>query len=194
MVICKSYQMPNFNTTEILRYAGCKKETFETTVLLNNCISELSDKISNKVCYTELSVQVTNDVCDFQVITTKSAGLSKNLKNCKKVILFAATIGIEIDRLISKYGRISPSKALMFQAIGSERIETLCEIFCKEISDRYKTDLTPRFSPGYGDLSLSVQEEIFEILKCSKNIGLTLNDSLLMSPTKSVTAFVGIID
>lgn len=50
----------------------------------------------------------------------------------------------------------------------------------------------PRFSPGYGDLPLSAQREIFAVLDCGKRIGLMLNDSLLMSPSKSVTAFVGI--
>jgi len=31
------------------------------------------------------------------------------------------------------------------------------------------------------------------VLDCAKKIGLTLNDSLLMSPSKSVTAFAGIM-
>jgi len=52
--------------------------------------------------------------------------------------------------------------------------------------------LKPRFSPGYGDLPLETQREIFDVLDCSRRIGLMLNDSLLMSPTKSVTAFVGV--
>ena len=40
----------------------------------------------------------------------------------------------------------------------------------------------------------TTQKDIFKILDCSKKIGLTLTDSLLMSPTKSVTAIVGIKD
>ena len=50
----------------------------------------------------------------------------------------------------------------------------------------------PRFSPGYGDLPLDAQKMIFSILSPEKHIGLTLNASLMLSPTKSVTAFVGI--
>ena len=118
--------------------------------------------------------------------------LSKNLKDCSSVIVFAATIGVEIDRLIAKYGRISPSKALVIQAIGAERIEALCDEFCSDIANEKKMRLTPRFSPGYGDLPLNIQKNIFDVLDCSKRIGLTLNDSLIMSPSKSVTAFVGV--
>ena len=52
--------------------------------------------------------------------------------------------------------------------------------------------LPPRFSPGYGDLPLSLQRDIFRVLDCPRKIGLTLNESLLMSPSKSVTAIVGL--
>jgi cobalamin-dependent methionine synthase I len=52
--------------------------------------------------------------------------------------------------------------------------------------------LRPRYSPGFGDVPLAVQKTFFEILECQKNLALTLNDSLIMSPEKSVTAFVGV--
>ena len=92
--------------------------------------------------------------------------------------------------MIAKYGAISPSRAFMLQAIGAERIEALCNKFNSEISAKSQT--APRFSPGYGDLPIELQREIFLALDCPKRIGLTLNQSLLMSPTKSVTAIIGI--
>jgi cobalamin-dependent methionine synthase I len=52
--------------------------------------------------------------------------------------------------------------------------------------------LRPRFSPGYGDLPLELQTNLFKVLDCQHFIGLTLNDSMLMSPSKSVTAIVGL--
>ena len=79
----------------------------------------------------------------------------------------------------------------MFDALATERIEALCDVFCEDIEKEYgKT--RPRFSAGYGDLPLELQREIFSVLDCPKSIGLTLTDSLLMSPSKSVTAIVGI--
>ena len=121
----------------------------------------------------------------------KSENLEKNLKGCKEVVVFGATIGTGMDFLIGKYGKISPVKGLMFQAIGSERIESLCDELCKYLSEE-NGGLRPRFSPGYGDFTLDNQKNIFKLLDCSRKIGLTLNDSLLMSPTKSVTAVAGI--
>ena len=80
----------------------------------------------------------------------------------------------------------------MLQAIGAERLESFCDIFCRDISCEYNEKLRPRVSPGYGDIPLSMQKEIFSALDCSRKIGLSLNASLLMTPTKSVTAIVGI--
>ena len=111
------------------------------------------------------------------------------------MVLFGASIGIEIDRLIAKYSRVSPLKALVFQAIGAERIERLCDEFSRDIAKEKGLEgktCRPRFSPGYGDLPIEMQREIFKVLDCQRKIGLTLNASMIMSPTKSVTAIIGV--
>ncbi len=192
-VLTKTYNDLPFNKKEILRYSDCKVLTTETEKLINECIEETKNKLSYKVCYCVLPVKITDKTLDFGVFKVNSEKLCLNLKNCEKVIIFGATLGTEIDRLIMKYGKLSPTKALFFQAIGATQIEALCDCFTQDIKNELNITLKPRFSAGFGDLDLLVQKDIFKILDCSKKIGLTLNDSLLMSPTKSVTAFVGII-
>ena len=192
IILTKTYKEPLFCEKEILRYAGCKSSDDELLQLLHACIEEVREKLSYKVCYRELSLTVVDGICDFGSFTLHSKNLAQNLQDCNTVIVFAATLGVEIDRLIAKYGRISPSKALMLQAIGAERIEALCDAFCEDIAREKQRKTKPRFSPGYGDLPLESQKEFFKLLDCSKQIGLSLNDSLLMSPSKSVTAFVGL--
>ena len=194
IVLTKNYEKPTYCEREILRYAGCKSADDELLQLLHACIKEVDDKLSYKVCYQIMPVSIADTKCDFGAFSCNSEKLAINLEGCQKVILFSATIGVEIDRLIARYGRISPAKALMFQAIGAERIESLCDVFCKDMEKEMQISLRPRFSPGYGDLSLEVQKCIFDTLGCAKRIGLTLNNSLLMSPSKSVTAFAGIVD
>ncbi len=184
MIVVKTYKEPQFCEKEILRYAGCRNEDSDVLELIRSCIDEVREKLSYKVCYSEFNMP----------IETESKMLLKNLENCSSVIIFAATIGVEIDRLIAKYARISPSRALMMQAVGAERIEALCDEFCRDLENERKVNLTSRFSPGYGDLPIQVQKNIFDILDCSRKIGITLNDSFLMSPSKSVTAFIGIMN
>lgn len=193
-LMTKIFEAPPFDKSEILRYAGCRQADAETNRLLDGCLKEAHDKLTYKVCYGEFTVAIHGDRCDFGVFSACSEKLAFHLEDCKRVLLFGATVGVGIDRLIAKYGRISPAKALLFQAMGAERIEALCDTFCVEYEASNAILLGPRFSPGYGDLSLSVQKEIFAVLDLPRKIGLSLTDSLLMTPSKSVTAFAGIAE
>lgn len=192
VVLSKTYAHPPFCEKEILRYAGCKMPDDKILLLLNECLEEAMDKLVYKVCYRESAVEIEGDFCRFCSFGFKSENLVQNLMGCERAVFFAATIGVGIDRLIAKYSRISPSKALMFQAIGAERIEALCDTFCADIAKEYNEGIGLRFSPGYGDLPLDCQRGIFTFLDCERRIGVTLNDSMLMSPSKSVTAVFGI--
>ena len=190
-VLTKTYQDFPFNDREILRYAGCKADE-EMLSLLAETKSLVQDVFSYKVCFVRLPVQNDGGRVALNGVCMPSNDLNKALKGCKEALLMAATVGVEIDRLVLKYQKISPSKAVFLQAIGAERIETLCNAFCKDFEREEELSLRPRFSPGYGDLPLETQSLVFQWLSPEKAIGLTLGDSLLMSPTKSVTAFVGI--
>ena len=190
-VYVKNYPAPDFNKREILRYAGVKENISEINALIDECIKELDGNLTYKVCYSEYPVKIISNDIDLTFTAVISKDLAKNLKNCNRFILFAATVGLGVDRLIAKYNALSPTKALVFQAIGAERIESLCDLFNNDIKKEYKA-VRPRFSAGYGDLSIEIQKDIFTALNCSKNIGVALNDSLLMSPSKSVTAIIGI--
>ena len=123
----------------------------------------------------------------------KSKALSNSLRGCHKAVVFSATLGIESERLIQKHMRISAAKALCLEAIGNAQIEAVCDTFCDELKKENPSfSLVPRFSPGYGDLSLDFQRSLLTVLNASKNIGVSLNESLSMSPSKSVTAIIGL--
>lgn len=163
--------------------------------LIDECLAEVREMLQYKVCYAILTAETNGDTIALPCGQIASRNLAKNLSGCDKAIIFAATIGIGIDRLISKYSRLSPAKALCLQAIGAERVEALCNDFCEKMESEFQgkgEKLRPRFSPGYGDLPLETQKMIFSLLDCPKRIGVTLGDTLLMSPSKSVTAFIGI--
>lgn len=199
------------NEREVLRYAGCQgaDEDSDVVRMARDCISEACRPgvFNFSICYRRLSVLNvdTNNNIDFGLLKTKSADLADLMCGCSDAIFIAATVGHEIDRIINKYKRFDPAKALFMQAIGAERIETMLDEFCadKDViigsvfannshENTIKYVLTPRFSPGYGDLSLAIQPEFLGVLDASRKIGITLNDSLLMSPSKSVTAIVGV--
>lgn len=191
-VTIRQFDEPPICEKEILRYAKCDVADTETLNLLHSCIEEARGILTYKVCFSELPVCVTDNRCDFGFFSVRSENLSKNLRGCDSVILFCATTGLSIDRLISKYSKLSPARALLLQAFGTERIEALCDAFCTETASSKGMKARPRFSPGYGDIPLEIQKNILSFLETHSNIAVYLNESMLMTPSKSVTAFMGI--
>lgn len=195
MIHVQSFSLPPVNRREVLRYAGAKAETPELSVLLDEMDALAAPLLAGKVCWSEFTIDRKDHLLDLGFTKTDSESLRRNLTGCDRIVVFAATVGLGLDRLIARYSHLSPAKMLMLQALGAERIEALCDIFCQQLqqdAERSGLHPVPRFSPGYGDFPLEMQKEIFRVLDCPRKIGLTLNDSLLMSPSKSVTAIVGL--
>ncbi len=189
------FSPPEVNKKEILRYAGVPHCDPALSSCLDECLEEAMKKLVYRVSFCTLELKEGEDgVLSFPPFSVSSKDLSKNLRGCKHLIVFAATVGLEMDRLIARYSNLSPSKALWMQAIGSERVESLCDAFCRYLTEDAGLILRPRFSPGYGDLPLDLQIEIVRILDTAKNLGITLSEQLLLTPHKSVTAFVGICE
>lgn len=200
---------PDFN--ELYRYAGYSRQTLVTESindlqmqeLAQSAVNELREKINCRAVYAKFSLDADGsggENCDEEIIRfagkeIKSHHLTLNLKGCHNVILFAATLGPEVDKLIQKTSKINPAKSVMLQAGGAMYIEQYVELLQKHFQNEEEKNnnfIRPRYSPGFGDVGLEVQKIFFELLQCQKNLALTLNDSLIMSPEKSVTAFVGI--
>ena len=192
-ITVKKYPSPAPDIRGIRRYMGDRGESEAVSRVINECLEESSECFDCRVCYGIYPVNIEGKNVDFGFARAESKNLSENLAGADKAVIFAATAGLRIDRMIKAYSAQSPVKSLCFDAIGTDAIENLCNIFNIDIGERF-TLLKPRFSPGYGDLNISFQKVIFEELSCSSAIGLYLSDSLQMIPTKSVTAIIGVKD
>ena len=158
---------------------------------VDSAIAELGTHIKPRACFDTFKIKADGDWLDLGFAKVQSRDLAKNLCGCNSIILIAATVGLDVDRLIAKYSRISPSRALIMQAAGAAAVEHLLDEISNSLK-RLDAHLRPRFSCGYGDLPLTLQKDIFSALSCEKSIGVSLTDSLLMTPTKSVSAIIGI--
>ena len=176
---------------EVLRYLGYYGAADGCESLYGECEKLIIPALAPKACLETYEIQRDNETLNLGFATTDSKALYKNLEGCNKIVLFAATVGAEVDRLIIKYGKLSPARSLMLQAMGSAAIECWCDDVNAEIVRTFG-DAKPRFSCGYGDLPLELQRDIFCALGVTKRLGITLSDNCFMTPTKSVTAIVGI--
>lgn len=192
MIYTAYYDSLDFSEKEALRYLGFGVAADgETVRALNEVRKEAEKVLSSAVRYTETELVRDGETLRLSSVETASEGLKRNLNGCDRAVLFCATVGIGIDRLLTKYGKTHSFKCALLQAVGAVYAESLCDRFCEDLQKKYAGKfLRPRFSPGYGDFPLSVQRDFFRLLSPEK-IGVTLNESLIMSPSKSVTAVVG---
>ena len=183
---------PDFN--KLYKRISKDYQNDELSYIFNECVSECSNTVNFKASFMLLPLQITCKNIDFNVFNVNSSALSKNLSGCDNCIIFGATSGVGLDRVIDRYSQISPLKAFICQSIGAEYIEEYCDLLCDYFKKTQNCYTRPRFSPGYSDLSLDVQKKLFDLLSLPKSCGLTLTESLIMRPSKSVTAFVGLSD
>ena len=183
---------------EILRYLGYGRQDADERVAekIEECVSELESAAAPKSIYRVYPLKLLpDDMIDFTVFQAESRNLSKNLKDCSQVILFAATLGAKVDMLLHRYTKLEMSRAVIMQAAATAMTEAYCDEKNTELKKEFEAAglyLRPRFSPGYGDFPLECQRPLTAALETSKRIGVMLTDSLLMTPSKSVTAVIGV--
>jgi len=168
---------------EILRYMRIPPS--EADDKLKYLISGILDELVNASAPRYI-IKETENTSVFE-----SESLSAHLYDCEKIYLFAATLGTGTDTVIRKYLKTDILKASAAQAAATYLIEK----YCDEITASLKSGglyPKPRFSPGYGDFSLKHQALILKLLDAEKRLGITLTESLMMLPAKSVTAVIGL--
>ena len=188
----------DIKTREAIRYLGYGKHAVDARVLtlISDAFRELESVVGKKSVYRIFRIE-HNSENNFSIgkVHIESKNLGRNLKDCNQLILFGATLGTGVDRLMSRRALTDMTGAVILQACAAALLEEYCDQCQQEIADKLaeeKLYLRPRFSPGYGDFDIRNQEPLMKMLDCAKVIGLTMTDSYMMSPMKSVTAVIGI--
>jgi hypothetical protein len=167
----------------------------DTDAMIKKAIGALEKDCSPKHVFRAFPVTVEGNEVRFADVVIKSRSLARNLAGCTQCVLFAATAGPFCDMLVKRASVTSSAYASCCQAAGAAAIEAYCDLINDKIKDEYEAKglfARPRFSPGYGDLPLENQKDWFRLLDITRNTGIELTGSLLMVPTKSVTAIIGL--
>ena len=120
--------------------------------------------------------------------------LARHLGGCRSAYLVCATIGASFDAFHRHAAVRSGTDALIVQAIGAALIEKLMD----ETEDAIRAELAAgetlvsRYSPGYGTFPLWAQRPLLALLDAPRHVGVSLTDTLLMVPSKSVSAVIGV--
>ena len=186
---------------EALRYAGMGRvpeSEVDPRILefVDRALGELNRVCRPRFTSKIFALQPTDGSLNFGgVLDVTSRALTVNLKDCEEVVLFAATLGAEADRLISQYSRRDISQGALMEAAATALIEEYCDRCQQELEaqlNQEKKTLRPRFSPGYGDFHIKHQKDMVSLVDLPRQIGVTLTDGGMLAPSKSVTAVMGI--
>ncbi|MCJ7579954.1 MAG: hypothetical protein MUP98_05400 [Candidatus Aminicenantes bacterium] len=127
------------------------------------------------------------------VIKGHSAG--NLLKNSFAVIFMAVTIGFGLENLASRHTKEKQfEKTLVLDTIGSEAAEASANAlnsYLQTIARQAKHTLTGRFSPGYGDMPLQFQKDMYRELALER-LSIVLDKKYILFPRKTVTAIIGV--
>lgn len=188
----------DIRTREAVRYLGYGRHAIDerTLQLVEDSFQELEQIVNVKFIYRIFEITFSDmDVLTIGNMKIKSKNLSKNLKGCSKAVVFGATLGAGVDMLMKRYSLTNMAKTVVLQACAAAMLEEYCDEEQNKIAEELEKEhmyLRPRFSPGYGDYSILHQEDILRMLDTAKTIGLTMTESYMLTPTKSVTAVIGI--
>ena len=185
---------------EVLRYLGHKDQQIST---------ELEEQINKYIAFFDIKIKPKYMYRIFDVEVGKYIGLKdtnvnfigkdiyNHLKNASKCAVMVATLGIESERILNYLSKTKISEAILFDAVCTAEIEAVCDKCEEEIKNKILENdffTNYRYSPGYGDFPLESQRQIVSLIGCDKGIGLTVTDSSLLIPRKSVTAVIGIFE
>lgn len=188
--------IPSIPLREVLRFLGWRGEPVEENILsqIHHAMDVVRQEITAHVVMRQFDLDADMRLTD-AVFVPQGIDIRRLLADSEQVVLMAATLGAQSERLLLRSQARSAADAVIVDAVLSAAIEAVCDEQEQLLRNEYllkERHLTDRFSPGYGDMPLEQCREICAVLQADKHIGLTVSQSGIMIPRKSVTALIGI--
>ena len=188
-----SAHLTELNEKEVRRYARAEKLSQN---FIDEAIFDALVYIKPQGNFNIFNYDYENSNIFFENKRIFLAGKSikKHLNFCEKIAILSLTVGEDIEEEITNLSEKGEySHALLLDAAATEAVEESADLMEKVIKREAKREgfyITSRFSPGYGDFPLTMQNEILE-LSSGKDINISLTESLMLTPRKSITAIIG---
>ena len=192
--------LKNLDDNKIFSYLGYKKDkhilTEDVLELVASCKEEILKTARPKFLFSptfDLRTYENQLFADNLLLVGKN--IKAHLNGCDRAVFLAVTIGIEIDRLIRTAEATNMARAVVLDAVSNVAVEEAADIAENQLRERLaskKEYLTGRFSPGYGDFPISFGRELLRYVDAARRIGLSVTQSGIMTPRKSVSAVLGI--
>ncbi len=188
------------SVSEIKKYLGEKKGVTEITPNIENIIEKMT-KLGKDIAtpigaYSVMKIEEKKEnLIRLEKFTLSGKRISQVLKDSVYVVLLATTIGAKLEEKVEDMEREGKfTEALILDAVGSTISDQAMDFIHANVRAEFQRkgfSLTMRFSPGYGDLPLTVQSELIHY-SGGEEIGIRVTSSHMMIPRKSVSAIIGL--
>lgn len=201
----ESLEVTSIERAEVLRYLGHRGQEVapEIDARLDEAVALCLEVVRPRACIRCFEVEgravgedgapvVSLQGCALQL---EGSSISRHLEGAVEVGVMAVTLGSGVERELRRLSLTDPMGQVMFDAAATAAVERAADAAeALLVADAASRGLHAnwRFSPGYGDLPLACQPSLLSTLDATRLLGITLTPSLLMVPTKSVTALVGL--
>ncbi|MBP0962272.1 MAG: methionine synthase [Oscillospiraceae bacterium] len=190
-------KLEQIDREQALRYMAYKGGAISETALaeLEECEKKLLETVRPVFVYRVFRIKGLYPLELENGPVFEGNDISTHLEGCEYAAVFAVTIGADVDALIRRLQVGDMAKSVITDALASAAAEQATDLaedeIRKSLPGKY---FTWRYSPGYGDLPLSVQPKLLKVLNAGKTAGIVLQKENMMSPMKSVTAIMGVSD
>ena len=192
-------QLNQFHRAEVLQYLGWRGSEIpsEVEAQIDGCIAETLATVQPRYIYKVFEIKRLKNHIQLAGTDVFLPGqdVQKLLNDSQSCVLMAATLGSGLETCIRRAQGRDMTRAIILDCCGSAAIEAVCDIAEMEIRSALGNEyFTDRFSPGYGDMPVGFQREMTALLDTGRQIGLTLTDTDILTPRKSVTAVIGLAE
>lgn len=183
------------NIDEVLRYMGCPPDRADpaTRALAEDCAAQVLQTVTPRWTYRVFDLDFEEGGVRMGGLLLPGEDLRTHLKGCERAALFCATLGAGADALIRRAESGDMARALALDCAAAAAVEEVCDQIELELQALFPGCSFPfRYSPGYGDLPLTLQGDLLALLDALRRVGLTASASNILLPRKSVTAILGV--
>ena len=187
--------LTQLNIDEILRYMGCPPDKADpsTRALAEDCAGQVLRTVTPRWTYRIFDLGFEEEGVRMGSLLLPGEDLKAHLEGCGRAALFCATLGAGADALIRRAESGDMARALALDCAAAAAVEEVCDRIELELQAMFPGCFFPfRYSPGYGDLPLTLQRDLLALLDAPRRVGLTASASNILLPRKSVTAILGV--
>jgi len=189
---------------EVLRYQGYQKKIGKVNKVISQIVEEEIEKAS--ILFEPKGIYDSFKIRDITISKKRidlenghsfgfNGSLTDDLRGAEYLVIGVVTIGDALEAKITNYFKMKEySRGLTLDAIGTVAVRYLSKYIIGNICQEAKKQhlqVSKRFSPGNVEWDISEQKYIFEMMPVSK-IGITLTESFMMTPKKSLSWGMGI--